>query len=120
MAVGGGRGEADAAVPHDDGGDAVPAGGSQQGVPGDLAVEVGVDVDEAGGDDEPGGVDGLAAVGLDAADGGDPAVVDGDVALVGGLPRPIDNSAVADDQIVHEAPPEAGARTCARHAPYRG
>ena len=41
------RGEADAAVAHDDGGDAVPADGVSMRVPGGLAVVVGVDVDEA-------------------------------------------------------------------------
>ena len=117
VAVGGGGGEADAAVPHHDGGDAVPAGGREQRVPGDLAVEVGVDVDEARGDNLPRCVDRLAALGLDAADGGYLAVVDGDVALEGSLSRPIDNGAVADNQIVHVAPPGAGAAALTRGAP---
>ena len=41
------RREADAAVAHHDGRDAVPARRREHRVPGDLAVEVGVDVDEA-------------------------------------------------------------------------
>ena len=51
------RREADAAVAHDHGGDAVPARRREQRVPGDLAVEVGVDVDEAGGDQQAVGVE---------------------------------------------------------------
>ena len=45
--VGLGRREADAAVAHDDRGHAVPAARREQRVPGDLAVEVRVHVDEA-------------------------------------------------------------------------
>ena len=57
VAVGAHRGEADAAVAHHDGGDAVPGGGAEDGVPAGLAVVVGVDVDPAGRDDEALGVD---------------------------------------------------------------
>ena len=54
----GGHGrEADAAVAHHDGGDAVPARRREQRVPGGLAVVVRVDVDEAGGDERAVGVD---------------------------------------------------------------
>ena len=56
-AVGRARGEADAAVAHHDGGDAVPARRRQQRVPRDLAVVVGVDVDEAGRHEGAVGVD---------------------------------------------------------------
>ena len=51
------RREADAAVAHDDRGDAVPARRREQRVPGDLAVEVRVHVDEAGRDEQAVGVD---------------------------------------------------------------
>ena len=57
---GGGGREADAAVAHDDGGDAVPDRRREQRVPGDLAVVVRVHVDEAGRDREAGGVELLA------------------------------------------------------------
>ena len=57
VAVGRGGREADAAVAHHHGGDAVPDRRREQRVPGDLAVVVGVHVDEAGGDGEAGGVD---------------------------------------------------------------
>ena len=74
------RREADAAVAHDDRGDAVPARRREQRIPADLAVVVGVDVDEAGRDQQPVGVD--RAPGRSAgqiADLGDDAVVDRDV-----------------------------------------
>ena len=48
MAIGPGRGETDAAVAHGHGGDPVPRRGGQQGIPGGLAVEVSMDVDESG------------------------------------------------------------------------
>ena len=51
------RGEADAAVAHHDRGDAVPRRRRERGVPGGLAVVVGVDVDEAGRDQRAVGVD---------------------------------------------------------------
>ena len=56
------RGEAHPAVAGDDGRDAVARRRVEHLVPGGLAVVVGVDVDEAGGDDEPGGVDDLGGV----------------------------------------------------------
>ena len=101
-AVGGGGGEADAAVAHDDGGDAVPEGGGEEGVPGDLAVEVGVDVDEAGGDEFAVGVDFFAAEVVDFADERRrrPSSM-ATSALAGGRAGAVDDESVADDEIVH-------------------
>ena len=59
-AIGRGRREADAAVAHDDGGDAVPGRRRHLRVPRRLAVIVRVDVDEARRDDLAGRVDLLA------------------------------------------------------------
>ena len=73
------RREADAAVAHHDRGDAVPARRREQRVPGDLAVEVRVHVDEAGRDERAVGVDRLARGAVDRADLGDDAVGDRDV-----------------------------------------
>ena len=55
--IGRDRREADAAVAHHHGGDAVPARRRELRVPGGLAVVVGVDVDEAGRDERAVGVD---------------------------------------------------------------
>ena len=56
-AVGAHRREADAAVPEDRGGHAVPARRREVRVPGGLAVEVGVHVDEPGRDEQTVGVE---------------------------------------------------------------
>ena len=95
------RGEADAAVAHHDGGHAVPARGRDLGVPGGLAVVVGVDVDPARRDEQPVGVDDAARRSLDLAHGGDDAAVDGDVGGAGRPPRSVGDGAAADDQVVH-------------------
>ena len=68
-----GRGEADAAVAHRDRRDAVDRRRRDDRVPGDLAVEVGVDVDEPGRDQEAVGVDLPGAPLVDVADRGDGA-----------------------------------------------
>jgi hypothetical protein len=65
---------------------------------------VGVDVDEPGRDDEPGGVDLAPGRALDGADGGDGLAVDGDVGGAGGCARAVDDHPVADDQVVHAFP----------------
>ncbi len=92
VSVGPGRGEPDAAVAGDDGGDPVPAARGQHLVPGGLAVVVGVDVDPARGDQQPVGVDGpgrrLAGGGADA---GDRAPVDGDVGGAGRCAGAVDD-----------------------------
>ena len=86
VAVGRGGREADAAVAHDHGGDAVPDRRREQRVPGDLAVVVRVHVDEPGRDHEAGGVDLLATGLVDGAHRGDAAVVDGDVGRAPDVP----------------------------------
>ena len=112
--VGAHRREADAAVAHHHRGDAVPARRREQRVPGDLAVVVRVDVDEAGRDEHAVGVDRPArrrrrrAV----ADLGDHAVVDRDVGRRGRRAGAVDDRAAADHEIVHGSPrrPEVGSR----------
>jgi hypothetical protein len=79
VAVGRGRREADAAVAHHHGGDAVPQRRREQRVPGGLAVVVRVHVDEAGGHHEP-----VASISRRPGSGtaptrGDAIAVDGDV-----------------------------------------
>ncbi len=59
---------------------------------------MGVDVDEAGGDDPPGGVD-LVCPGNRRPDRHDPAGGDADVGPVGGAARAVDEDTTADGQI---------------------
>ena len=80
--------EADAAVAHHHGGDAVARRGREALVPGRLAVVVGVDVDEARRHELALGVDLLAARAGDLADRGDAAVLDGDIGLARLAPVP--------------------------------
>ena len=62
----------------------------------DLGVEVGMQVDEARRHGMAGGVDFLAALAADFADGADGVAVDGDVAFEGLVARAVDDGAVAD------------------------
>jgi len=96
----GARGEREAAIAHDDAGDAVPAGGGAERVPEDLGVHVGVPVDEAGRDDLAVGVDDLARRLPDAANAGDAAALDADVGAVLGQPGAIHHPAVLDHEVI--------------------
>ena len=103
--------ERDAAVAHDHAGHAVPAARRADRIPRQLGVEVGVDVDEAGGHDP--------AVGLDLAvspaaqlrlDGHDTVTDDAHVRDARRRPRTVDDGAVPDDQIhVHKPSPRCRA-----------
>ncbi len=93
--------EADAAVAHHHGRHPVPAGGREQRVPGDLAVEVGVHVDESGRHQRAVGVDLLVRELVDATDLGDDPVGDRDVGGARGLTRAVDDRSALDQQIVH-------------------
>ena len=87
------RREADAAVAHHDGGHAVPARRREHRVPGDLAVEVRVHVDEAGRDEHAVGVDRLARAGvLELADLGDRPSAIATSAGRGGAPGAVDDA----------------------------
>jgi hypothetical protein len=73
---------------------------------------MGVDVDDAGHQREPAGVDDLVGTAADLADGGDPRIADRDVGAARVAPEPVDNRGTTDEQIVHPGPPPAmsGAR----------
>jgi len=97
------RGETDPAVAHDRGGHPVQRRWRELGVPGGLAVVVGVDVDKTGGDDQPGGVD-LTSTGADFIrfdDGADGVAVDGDIGAAGSGPGAIDDGSTPDHQVMH-------------------
>ena len=100
VAVGGATGrEADAAVPHHHRGDAVEARRRAERVPGDLRVEMGVDVDEAGRDQLAARVDHLAGGTVVASDAGDAIADHGDVGLVARTTAAVDDEAAADHEI---------------------
>ena len=103
--VGPHRCEPDAAVAHHGGGDAVPARGGHAGVPGGLAVVVGVDVDETGSDQQPVGIDLLAAGGGHRPDGGDRPAVDGHVGRLGLAAQAVRHHPAPNHQIVCHANP---------------
>ena len=105
MLVGLGGREADAAIAHDDGGDAVPGRGRHFLVPSGLAVIVRVDVDPAGRNDLAGGVDFLLAGANLAADGADQPAIDRNIADITLAARAIDKCAAANDQIMHRLAP---------------
>ena len=114
--IGGGGGKADTAIAHHDGGDAVPTRRCHPRIPGGLGVVVGVNVDETGCHQAPGGVD--LAVGERSAasrfDGRDPAFVHDHVAVAGGRASAIDDGAIADHQVMHRR------RSSEDAAVYRG
>ena len=60
---------------------------------------MGVNVDEAGGDDAAFGVDLFRAVAFEAPDGGDAATAHRDVTLAGRGPGPVYDCPIADDKI---------------------
>jgi hypothetical protein len=92
--------EREAAVAGEHGGDAVLHRGRRDRIPVELHVVVGVDVDEAGRDDEAVRVDDAACVVRDAADRGDSPVAHRDVGGVGGQAGSVDDAAAADHEVV--------------------
>ena len=97
------RSERDAAVAEHHGGDTVPAGGAADRVPGQLGVQVGVDVDEAGGHDQPIGVDLAPCRALGAPDLDYAVTVDDHVGGPGRSAGAVDDGPTADYQIVRHA-----------------
>ncbi len=71
------------------------------GLESELGVVVGMGVDDPRGHMETVGVDDLVGVlGVDEADLGHPSVLHGDVAAAPGQPRPVDDDAAHDGQVV--------------------
>ena len=100
VAVGGGRREADPAVAHHHGGDAVPARRRELRIPGGLRVVVGVHVDPAGRHHQAVGVE-LAAAAADVApDLGDPVTVQRDVGDERVAARPVDHQTAPHHHVV--------------------
>ena len=98
------RRKPDSAVPENGSRHAVPARGSQVPVPGGLAIEVGMYIDEPGGDDGAVGVDDPVGQAVHPSHFHDPSVDDGDVGCAGRPAGAIDHRARPDHEIVHAAP----------------
>ena len=77
----------------------MPAGLGGVGVPVQLGVIVGVNIDETGGHDKPGRVDFPAAPAAHLTEFCDAAIFDGDITGVGGHARAINYPAAPDDEI---------------------
>ena len=98
--------EADPAVAADDRGHPVVGGRGEHRIPGHLPVVVGVDVDEPGRDQRTVGVDHPAGLHpARPADLGDAVTVDHEVAGVRRRPRPVDQRAALDQDVVHQSIP---------------
>src|SRR5207249_867077 len=85
------------AVAHDDGRDAVPRRGARLRVPEELAVVVGMDVDEAGGEGEARAVELAGATLGDAPDGRYTVAGDGEIARRGLAAAAITEERAPDD-----------------------
>ena len=92
-------------LPDHDGGHAVPARRPELRVPRGLAVVVRVHVDEARGDQQAVGVDGLARRAVDPPELGDPPVTHRDVAGERLPSESVDDGAAADHEVMHGGPP---------------
>ena len=97
--VAAGRGETDAAIAHDHRGDAMPRGGSHFLVPRRLAIVMGVNVYETGGNDLASGIDHLFRAAFDLADLGYETVLHRDIAREAFCPRSVDDCAAANNQV---------------------
>jgi hypothetical protein len=73
-------------------------------IPEELAVVVGVQIDESGREDEPARIDLPATDGEARPDRFDLPARDGDVAVEGGAPGTVDDARVADDEVGHGRP----------------
>jgi hypothetical protein len=95
------RREADAAVAEHRGGHAVGSRREKMWIPGDLAVVVRVDIDEAGCHQQAVGIDLASRRPIDPAHGHDASVLHRDVTAVAGLARAVVEGSAANDQVVH-------------------
>src|SRR5271166_4545780 len=94
------RRDAESAIAKDDRCDSVSGRNSQDPVPENLCVVMGVDIDEAGSDGEAGGVDRAGRAALNFAQGSDFTRLDRHVAPYAGLPGAVNNGSAAYFQIV--------------------
>ena len=103
------RRQREAAIAHDHAGHALETGAGADRVPEDLGVHVRVAVDEARRHDMTLGIEGFHGGRGDAADLGDLAILDADIAAKARQPGTVDDHAVLDDEVVcHGSPPSTG------------
>jgi hypothetical protein len=95
------RCEADAAIAEQHRGHTMPARGRQQRVPHRLAIVMSVCVNPARRDQKPVGIDVALGWTLFAANSGDAAIGNRDIAHKGGLAGAVDDGAAANDDVVH-------------------
>src|SRR5713101_4856484 len=95
--------DADAAVAHHHGRDAVPRRAGDQGIPTNLRVVMRMRIDESGCDDEVTRIDYFLRAVFDFANFGDAPVLDRDVAMKCGRPGSVDDTSVLDHEIVRHA-----------------
>ena len=93
-----------AAVPHDDGSDAVLRLGGAVGIPEDLRIHVGVVVDESRRHYQAGGVDGAARRPLETAHLGDLAILHADISRMGRQSGTVGDTAATYQQIIFHNP----------------
>ena len=105
MAVGANGRETDTAVTHDDCGDPMPTRWADIGIPDDLTVIVGVNIDEPWGHEGPRGIDLLPARRLYLTDFSDDSIVYGYVGLMCGRAGAINNLTASYNEIVHNSAP---------------
>src|SRR5689334_7104427 len=91
--------EADAAIAHDRGGDTVLRGRRDVLAPGDLAVIMGVDVDETRRDQLALGVDLFPALRGNLADLGDAAILDRDIGVIELAAVAVSDGAATDHEV---------------------
>ena len=100
MILGPGRGKADTAISHDDRGHAMVRRRRKAVLPGDLSVVMGMDIDEAGGNDPAGSVDLLRTPAIDLPHLHDGPALDRDIGLNGICAGAIVNGTSAHYEIV--------------------
>ena len=98
----------EAAIAAEDRGHAVLHRRAGGGIPEQLRVVVGVQVDEARGQRLALGVNGFGGEIIGFADRDDPAVGDTDVTVTGGRTGAVDDLRVADQQVEHVSQPSSG------------
>ncbi len=107
-----------AAVAHDHGGHPVARGGAKEGIPGYLAIEMGMDIHKARRDQLAPGINFLTPSPQLWTYGGHEAILQRHIHFLSRGPGAINHRAAANDTIKHLAsPPKGMAQDCPRPSP---